>query len=75
MWEDAWAEFVPFLQFDAEIRRIVRTTDVLAVRGAARPVGPVGVRGGRAIWKMRKGARWGRVVAAGPGVRTVLQHG
>lgn len=24
--ENAWAEFVPFLQFDAEIRRIVCTT-------------------------------------------------
>ncbi len=23
LWENAWAEFVPFLQFDAEIRRIV----------------------------------------------------
>ncbi|MGW2189837.1 IS256 family transposase, partial [Streptomyces sp. NPDC001719] len=26
LWENAWAEFVPFLQFNAEIRRIVCTT-------------------------------------------------
>jgi hypothetical protein len=24
LWEDAWAEFVPFLQFDVEIRKAVR---------------------------------------------------
>jgi transposase-like protein len=27
LWESAWAEFTPFLQFDAEIRRIVCTTN------------------------------------------------
>jgi transposase-like protein len=27
LWENAWAEFTPFLQFDAEIRRIVCTTN------------------------------------------------
>lgn len=27
LWENAWAEFVPFLQFDREIRRIVCTTN------------------------------------------------
>lgn len=29
LWENAWAEFVPFLQFDAEIRRIVCTTNAI----------------------------------------------
>ncbi len=29
LWSDAWAEFVPFLQFDAEIRRIVCTTNAI----------------------------------------------
>lgn len=29
LWENAWAEFVPFLQFDAEIRRIVCTTNTI----------------------------------------------
>ena len=27
LWENAWAEFVPFLAFDAEIRRVICTTD------------------------------------------------
>ena len=27
LWESSWAEFTPFLQFDAEIRRIVCTTN------------------------------------------------
>ncbi|WUA39875.1 IS256 family transposase [Streptomyces sp. NBC_01367] len=29
LWENAWAEFVPFLQFDTEIRRIVCTTNAI----------------------------------------------
>ncbi|WP_256340514.1 IS256 family transposase [Streptomyces sp. 2231.1] len=29
LWENAWADFVPFLQFDAEIRRIVCTTNAI----------------------------------------------
>ncbi|GAA3380843.1 hypothetical protein GCM10020367_69750 [Streptomyces sannanensis] len=29
VWENAWAEFVPFLQFDTEIRRIVCTTNAI----------------------------------------------
>jgi putative transposase len=31
LWENAWAEFVPFLQFDAEIRRIVCTTNAIVI--------------------------------------------
>jgi transposase-like protein len=27
LWEQAWAEFVPFLAFDAEIRKVVCSTD------------------------------------------------
>lgn len=27
LWENAWAEFVPFLQFDTEIRAVVCTTN------------------------------------------------
>jgi putative transposase len=27
LWENAWAEFVPFLQFDTEIRRVICTTN------------------------------------------------
>lgn len=29
LWEGAWAEFVPFLQFDVEIRKIVCTTNAI----------------------------------------------
>ncbi|MFB9573573.1 IS256 family transposase [Streptomyces yanii] len=29
LWEHAWAEFVPFLQFDVEIRKIVCTTNAI----------------------------------------------
>lgn len=27
LWESAWAEFVPFLEYDVEIRRVICTTD------------------------------------------------
>jgi mutator family transposase len=44
LWENAWAEFVPFLAFDAEIRKVVCSTNA-SVRGsgtagAARVVPP-----------------------------------
>ena len=29
LWEDAWAEFVPFLSFDAEIRRVICSTNAI----------------------------------------------
>lgn len=29
LWPNAWAEFVPFLQFDKEIRKIVCTTNAI----------------------------------------------
>jgi transposase-like protein len=29
LWESAWAELVPFPNFDIEIRRVVRTTDAI----------------------------------------------
>lgn len=29
LWENAWAEFVPFLAFDGEIRRIIATTNAI----------------------------------------------
>ncbi len=29
LWENAWAEFVPFLAFDAEIRRVICTTNAI----------------------------------------------
>ena len=29
LWENAWAEFVPFLNFDVEIRKIICTTNAI----------------------------------------------
>ncbi|WP_198939487.1 IS256 family transposase, partial [Pseudofrankia sp. EUN1h] len=29
LWENAWAEFVPFLRFDAEIRTVIATTNAI----------------------------------------------
>src|SRR5690606_2431672 len=29
LWSDAWAEFVPFLRFDVEIRKVVCTTNAI----------------------------------------------
>jgi putative transposase len=29
LWENAWAEFVPFLAFDAEIRRVICSTNAI----------------------------------------------
>jgi transposase-like protein len=31
-WENAWQEFVPFLEFPVELRKIVYTTNAIAVR-------------------------------------------
>jgi hypothetical protein len=31
LWTNAWAEFVPFLQFDAEIRTIICTTNAIVI--------------------------------------------
>jgi transposase-like protein len=29
LWSDAWAEFVPFLFFDVEIRKVIRSTNAI----------------------------------------------
>jgi putative transposase len=34
LWENAWAEFVPFLSFDVEIRKIICTTNAIWVFGS-----------------------------------------
>src|ERR1039457_3442034 len=31
LWENAWAEFVPFLQFDREIRTVICTTNAIVI--------------------------------------------
>jgi hypothetical protein len=48
LWENAWAEFVPFLAFDREIRTIICTTNAIVIwspRGAVRRVDHEGLRG------------------------------
>ena len=27
LWDNAWSEFIPFLHYDVEIRRVIRTTN------------------------------------------------
>ncbi|SNR22845.1 Transposase, Mutator family [Actinomadura mexicana] len=44
LWSDAWAEFVPFLRFDVEIRKVVSSTNAIEsvnarIRKAARARG------------------------------------
>jgi putative transposase len=29
LWEDTWAEFVPFLSFDVEIRKVICSTNAI----------------------------------------------
>ena len=38
LWENAWAEFVPFLSFDVEIRKIICTTNAIVIWSPSRGV-------------------------------------
>ena len=40
-WERAWPQFIPFLEFDAAIRKVIYTTDENVNRGAGPPEGRV----------------------------------
>jgi putative transposase len=42
LWESAWSEFVPFLDYDVEIRRIICSTNAVVIWSA--PVGVLDVR-------------------------------
>jgi putative transposase len=44
LWDNAWAEFVPFLAFDPEIRRVICSTNAIE---------SVNARIGRKRWTMR----------------------
>ena len=53
LWENAWAEFVPFLAFDAEIRKVVCSTNAIEsvnarIRRAVKARGHFPTRAGRA---------------------------
>ncbi|YCQ26375.1 transposase [Arthrobacter sp. Z4-13] len=45
LWESSWANFVPFLEYDAEIRRVISTTNAFesinagTYRRTVRPAG------------------------------------
>jgi len=64
LWEDAWAEFVPFLGFDPEIRTVIYTTDEIV-----NPSRPASVAASgrpslhRPARRVRRGRLPGRVAA------------
>ena len=39
LWENAWAEFIPFLDYDVEIRKVICSTNAIWVFGYARRLG------------------------------------
>jgi hypothetical protein len=63
LWENAWSEFVPFLDYDVEIRRVICSTDEIrnpsAWRGSCCP-GPIPPRPARQaeIAGPQPGSRW-----------------
>jgi putative transposase len=52
LWESSWAEFVPFLEYDVEIRRVICTTKRDRVDQRALPKGS---KGPRALSKRDRG--------------------
>ena len=63
LWNAAWAEFVPFLNFDVEIRRVVCTTDVIVKQPRSQP------RLRRREWRAGVVCRQGAGSATGPSAR------
>jgi putative transposase len=58
LWENSWAEFVPILEYDLEVRRVIATTNAIESINAlkclylvTRSLDPTG--GGRARWMVR----------------------
>ncbi len=45
LWENAWAEFVPFLRFDREIRTVICTTNAIVISSPLWGVSDVALRG------------------------------
>src|SRR3712207_4110859 len=66
LWENAWAEFVPFLNFDVEIRNVVCSTDEIVNR---RQVAGVVVLGCVPSAPLPGACRSGRSRRPGAGVR------
>ena len=63
-WENTWAEFVPFLEFPVELRKIVYTTDEI-VNGSLEVVAVASGRPSRCrhVRRVRRSPSLGRVVA------------
>ena len=40
LWENAWAEFVPFLAYNPEIRKVIYSTNAIANNGGAHAGSP-----------------------------------
>jgi transposase-like protein len=47
LWRNAWSEFVPFLDYDVEIRKMICSTNAIAIWSLLRPVVHVGHGGVR----------------------------
>jgi hypothetical protein len=73
LWENAWAEFVPFLAFDVEIRKVICSTNARALM-RTRPVGRRPRSGVRATAPGRR-ARWAVPSRRGHGGGTGHPHG
>ena len=63
LWESAWAEFVPFLGFDPELRTIVYTTDDIVILSQVVGVASVRRSPRRRVRRARRGPSLGRVAA------------
>ncbi|MEW1980566.1 transposase [Citricoccus sp. NPDC079358] len=73
LWESSWAEFVPFLEYDVEIRRVICTTNAIVISSPPYHVldvgqgrsGCFGRRGGRAYLQcVHHGRGWRADVGA-----------
>ena len=73
LWEHAWAEFIPFLNFDPEIRAVICTTNAIESLNARFPrARPAGIspttkpRSSACTWSSVVSTRPGRTANAGP---------
>jgi hypothetical protein len=55
LWENAWDEFIPFLDYDIEIRQVICSTNAIVI--SSRPADVVHVRHGRVGSRDLRGGR------------------
>jgi putative transposase len=70
LWENAWAEFVPFLDYDVEIRKIICSTDEIVKTAPAVTVWLLASRGSSTAGNLCRSA--GTVKMQRPTGRTIL---